>query len=341
MLKTMKIQILVLMMALSTLTFGQKTITLQVKENTVPCEGVAPMDCMQVKEGNANTWSNFYSSIQGFNYQPGYLYKLSVLKTKRTGNIPADASAYTYKLKKVISKKKVQVPNTAYLNKKMVLTRINGKAVTGDKVYMTLDNARNSISGKSGCNRFNAGYKLSGNTIEVNPLMGTMMACDPKSMKLEQEFMAAMGDKKFELHSQGNTIHFKAPKTKTTVLTFQIPAENEIWSFIDGKKWKLIQMDHTGQDYGKAMIQFDVTTKKVSGNSGCNNFFGSFTTKGDEISFAALGGTKMACLDKSAADTEKKMLNHLSNTSLRFDVAEQTLNFYKGDKLIMMFGMVR
>lgn len=343
----MKTQILILMMALSTVTFAQKTITMQVKENTVPCEGVAPMDCMQVKEGKAKTWSNFYSSIEGFNYEPGYQYKLKVIRTQRQGNIPADASAYTYKLKKVVCKKQVQTEHTptsstsSYLNKKMVLTQINGKNITGDKVYLTLDNTQNRIFGKSGCNRFNATYKLSGNTIEINPLMGTLMACDPESMKLEQDFTTAMEKKNFEIHTQGNTVHFKDPKTKNVVLAFNIPTENEIWSFINGKKWKLIQMDHIGKDYGKAMIQLDTETKKVTGNGGCNNIFGTFTPKGDEISFSALGSTKMACLDKDMTDTERKMLEHLSNATLRFDVADQTLNFYKGDKLVMMFGIVK
>lgn len=335
----MKTRLLMLMMVLSTISFAQKTITMMIKENTVPCVGVGPMDCMQVKEGKAKTWSNFYSSIEGFKYEPGYQYKLSVIKTKRTGNIPADASTYTYRLKKLLSKKKVKVPVATYLNKKMILTQINGKDVTDGKVYMTLDNTTHQMFGKSGCNRFNASYKLSGNSIEINPMMGTLMACDPESMKLEQDFTATIDKKQFEIHTTGNTVHFKDIKTKNVVLKFNIPTESEIWSFIDGKKWKLIQMDHTGMDYGKAMIRFDVKSKKVSGNGGCNNFFGSFTTKGNEIIFSALGSTKMACPDGNATSTEIKMLSHLSNATLRFDVAEQTLNLYKGEQLIMMFGL--
>lgn len=340
----MKRPILITLVAFNVAAFAQKTITVKVKENTVPCEGLAPMDCMQVKEGSAKSWSNFYSAIEGFDYQPGYQYKLKVIKTKRTGNTPADASAYTYQLKKVVYKKKMPNSNTTafYLNKKMVLVQLNGKKNTSGKVYLTLDGDRHTISGKSGCSRFNATYKqLAGSSIELSLLMGTMMACDQESMQLEQEFTTAIDKKKFEIHADGNTVHFKDAQTKNLVMIFNIPAENEIWSFIDGKEWKLIQMDHTAKDYGKARIRFDVNTKKVNGNGGCNNFFGTYTSENDQISFSALGSTKIACADKEVAGTEINLLNHLSGTTLRFDLAEQTLNFYKGDQLVMMFGVIQ
>ncbi|MBC8644718.1 DUF4377 domain-containing protein [Flavobacterium lindanitolerans] len=154
---------------------------MKIKENTVPCEGVAPMNCMQVKEGTAKEWSNFYSTIEGFDYQPGYEYKLKVIKTKRQGNIPADASAYTYSLKKLVYKKQIKTANESYLDKKMILSQINGKNINKGKVYLTIDKAKNAIYGKSGCNRFNAGYQLKGNQIQINLLMGTLMACDPKA----------------------------------------------------------------------------------------------------------------------------------------------------------------
>lgn len=337
----MKLQPLLLTLILSTTAFAQKTITLFVKEHTVPCEGVAPMNCLQVKEDLAQPWSNFYATIEGFDYQPGFEYKLKVKKIKSSTPLPMDASAYTYHLQKVIYKKWVQASKATYLNKKMVLTRINDKTIDNGKIYLIIDSAKNSVFGKSGCNRFSANYMLKSNTIDISLLMGTLMACDEESMKLEQQFSNAIEKKRFEIHTSENFVQFKDPQTKKTVLNFEIPTEAKIWSFIDGKKWKLIQLENVGKDYGKAAIQFDVKTKKLNGNSGCNNFFGTYTSKGDEITFSPLGSTKMACLENETAMTEMKMLQFLSGATLRFDVAEQTLNFYKGDKLIMMFGWIR
>lgn len=46
----MKLQFAILFFSISAISFAQKTITMKIKENTVPCEGVAPMNCMQVKK---------------------------------------------------------------------------------------------------------------------------------------------------------------------------------------------------------------------------------------------------------------------------------------------------
>ncbi|WLD24004.1 META domain-containing protein [Flavobacterium dauae] len=315
---------------------------MQVKESKVPCTGVAPMECLQVKIGNEKEWTYFYDPIEGFDFEAGYRYKLKVEKAKREGNLPADVSAYTYKLKKVVSKKKVKsvaTKNVDILNKKMVLSEINGKKVDNGSVYFTLDSNTNSINGKSGCNRFGTTFQLNGNKLEVGRGAATLMACDNESMRLEQEFLDIMSLKKFDIETSGSVVKFKKENSKEVVMEFNIPTENDIWSFIDGKKWKLFMLNNVSQDYGKAFIQFDVKNKKVNGNSSCNNFFGTYTTIENTITFKALGSTRMACLDEETAETESKMLKHLSEATVNFDVAEQTLNFYIDDRLIMMFGL--
>jgi len=123
-------------------------------------------------------------------------------------------------------------------------------------------------------------------------------------------------------------------------LKFHIENEEDIWSFINGKTFKLIQLDNIGQDYKKAFIQFDANEGKVSGNSSCNRFFGTYTANGNSVTFSNLGSTRMACLSDEDNKTEQKMLNYLSNATLRFDVADQTLNFYKDSRLVMMFAVV-
>ena len=49
----------------------------------------------------------------------------------------------------------------------------------------------------------------------------------------------------------------------------------------------------------------------------------------------------MACIGEEGNKTEQKMLSYLNNKDLRFDVADQTLNFYLNDRLVMMFGITR
>jgi hypothetical protein len=80
-----------------------KDITLTVAAHDVACMGAAPMRCLQVKEGKALTWSNFYSPIEGFTFTPGVQYKLLVRATP-TANPPADMADTRYQLVRVLSR---------------------------------------------------------------------------------------------------------------------------------------------------------------------------------------------------------------------------------------------
>lgn len=64
---------------------------------------------LMVQEGNnigTDQWSKFYSTIEGFNFEPGYVYDLSV-QVDQIDNPPADGSSLKYTLDKIKSTKKV------------------------------------------------------------------------------------------------------------------------------------------------------------------------------------------------------------------------------------------
>lgn len=75
-----------------------------VGPSKVNCVGVAPQKCLQIKEGSLDgNWQNYYSSIAGFDYEPGYTYKLRILEEK-VENPPADASSLKWTLISIESK---------------------------------------------------------------------------------------------------------------------------------------------------------------------------------------------------------------------------------------------
>ena len=336
--KSMYVFVVVL---LSTFTYGQENLRMFVRENKVPCTGVGPMECLQVKYGNDKDWQLFYDHIQGFNFEKGNRYEIMVVRTKRQGNIPADASSYEYKLKSIVSKTAVKEKKGLY-NTKMVLTQLNGKKISSGKAYITINEETGTISGKNGCNNFNVKYtKLSSkNQIKTDSPFGTLMACEPAGMKLEQDFTEAIKNKKFKIVKKNNKVQFRNLKNKV-VMEFAIPTQNQLWSYIAKNNWKLIMLENVGQDYGRAAINFDPTKKLVSGNTGCNGFSGTYESTNDLITFNNVRTTLMACTNEEANKTEQKMLSFLNNKDLRFDVADQTLNFYLNDKLVMMFGVTK
>jgi len=78
-------------------------VTLYVGPEQVDCVGVAPQQCLLVRESLEEDYSYFYSTIEGFDYEPGYAYELLVEKTP-VENPPADGSSIRWTLVEVVAK---------------------------------------------------------------------------------------------------------------------------------------------------------------------------------------------------------------------------------------------
>lgn len=83
---------------------SKDTVKMTIASEKRMAMGVAPMEVLLVKEGDAVDWSFFYSNIEGFDYQPGYEYILEVKKENKEHPTPADVSSVKYTLVKEVSK---------------------------------------------------------------------------------------------------------------------------------------------------------------------------------------------------------------------------------------------
>ncbi|WP_316818778.1 DUF4377 domain-containing protein [Pedobacter nyackensis] len=206
---TKLILMLALIFGVSLFTRAEE-IRMVIKEDLASCTGVAPMTCMQVKYKNSKNWELFYSKISGFNYKSGYRYVLLVNRTKRT-NVPADASAYEYKLKKVLKRVKMKENTTTawdfVLKHKWKLIQMNGVTQTASPVYMTFDGTKKRVGGKSGCNTFFGGYDKSDDKLTFKQMAGTRMACSEELNKLEHQFLSLIGDKTFKYDVADQTLN--------------------------------------------------------------------------------------------------------------------------------------
>jgi hypothetical protein len=82
---------------------NERVFTLEVAEQQVPCVGVAPQQCLQVRERSDAPWTLFYDGIEGFTYEPGFRYLLRV-SVRQVPNPPADGSSLAYRLVDVLTK---------------------------------------------------------------------------------------------------------------------------------------------------------------------------------------------------------------------------------------------
>jgi heat shock protein HslJ len=87
-------------------------------------------------------------------------------------------------------------PDTVLLNTHWTLVSIAGADIpkTAREAFIIFDEAKQSAYGSSGCNRMTGKFSLEGSTLKIGPMAGTRMACDPESMKIENEFYKALGE---------------------------------------------------------------------------------------------------------------------------------------------------
>lgn len=76
-----------------------------------------------------------------------------------------------------------------------------------------------------------------------------------------------------------------------------------------GGSWTLISIDEAsgtnineGFPDKKPTLTLEAISKKLTGNTGCNQMFGSFSTHQNKINFFGLGSTKMYCAGVKEAE---------------------------------------
>lgn len=80
-----------------------RTEVLQVAASMVPCVGVGPRSCMQVRHADNQPWTLFYDQIEGFTHVAGFQVTLRVA-VYQVENPPADGSALRYRLLQELSR---------------------------------------------------------------------------------------------------------------------------------------------------------------------------------------------------------------------------------------------
>lgn len=72
-----------------------------------PCSGVAPMDCLQVRDKETDPWRLHYGEIIGFTHVPGIEYRLRILEDA-VPNPPADGAATRWFLDVIVEQRVVK-----------------------------------------------------------------------------------------------------------------------------------------------------------------------------------------------------------------------------------------
>ena len=274
----------------------------------------------------------FYGEIQGFEYEPGYDYELTVEKTT-VPNPPADASAFQYTLVEVVSKTPAATTATlegttwqlvAYLDDAGNLTLPYREAPA------TLLMADGQAGGNTGCNNYFGSYTVDGDSLTFGPMGATMMACPEPQSNQEQAYLAGLGNVASYV-IVGNQLHF-LNADGGIIMAF----EPQVSAGLTGTVWSAMMVNN-GQEAVTGLIADTQITAvfgedgTLSGTAGCNNYSTTYEVDGDSITIAMGASTMMFCGEpEGVMDQEAQYLAALETAAI-YTLAGDTLELRTAD----------
>jgi heat shock protein HslJ len=212
--------------------------------------------------------------------------------------------------------------NSGLANTEWLLSTMDGAPVaSGNNVTIGFGLAQ--ASGFSGCNQYTTGYQTDGGRgLVFGDIAGTRMACEQAAMAFETKYYASLAQVARYALAGGNLTLLD--RTNNAVLTFAPQAAGTI----EGP-WTITAVNN-GKDavssvpagVGAAISFF--ADGHLEGFGGCNDFSGSYTLKGDTITFGPMMSQLKACPDP-AGTFEQQFLTALA-ASTKWAVANGKLD---------------
>lgn len=296
---------------------GAETSTLFVGPNRLPCTGVAPRMCLQVKDSPDAEYGLFYDEIAGFEFEAGYEYELTVQREKRE-NVPADASAFTYTLVEVVSK--TPVASTAELEG--TVWQVIALADSQGQLVMPAPNSEAGVTfqdgqlgGNATCNTYFGSYTVDGNTLAITMGGMTMMACPEPLMAQEQLFVTNLqsaatyeitADQLHIRNADGATVLVFAPLLPTP---------------LTGTNWVAMNYNNGRQAVVSVLGGTEITAVfgedgSLTGSAGCNNYMTKYQVDGNAITIEPAATTRMLCAEpEGVMEQEAEYLAALTTAS--------------------------
>ena len=226
--KCHRTNLLIFLLITSTSVAKANIFTLTINEELANCTGMPPKVCYQVKYSNSENWETFYSEILGFKYESGYRYLLKVNRIKRK-NIPADGSAYAYRLVGIVKRKKMAKRENSALTfiakHRCKLIQLDGKTLENTTAFLIFDAKKNRINGNTGCNTLMGSFKIGETIISFGPLSMTRMFCDGESSELENAFTKTLAESSLSYDIADQTLNFYK-NDKLVIMFGMTPLEN-------------------------------------------------------------------------------------------------------------------
>ncbi len=103
-----------------------------------------------------------------------------------------------------------------------------------------------------------------------------------------------------------------------------------------GTEWELVAYRKT-KPLPNTSFTIKFEADQVSGNGGCNSYFGPYAIDGDKITIGPLGSTMMACPEPEGLMDQEQYLLGFLGAAQRYELAEGTLIIHRADRETLTF----
>lgn len=291
--------------------------TWYVGPERMPCTGVAPQMCLQVKENISENYSLFYDNIEGFCYSPGYEYVIRVME-ESVENPPADASSKKWTLVEVVSKTgNVTASGLEGVNWHLdsYLSQEGGTVCVLPNTQVTALFESGRISGNGGCNSYGGQYVADGNNLIIRDVVSTLMFCGENVSDQESNYLANLQSAK-SYNVSGNLLRI-ADSNGTVVLTYSVVQPVSL----TGTEWDMLSYNNGKGGLVSALADTKITALfseegELTGSAGCNSYSTSYEVSDSTIEIFPAATTRMYCsVPEGIMEQENEYLTALQSAA--------------------------
>lgn len=210
---------------------------------------------------------------------------------------------------------------------------------TGTEITALFENGQ--LSGTAGCNNYNASYTIDGDKIAITLPISTMMMCaEPEGlMEQEQAYLAALPqaatfqirEDQLEIRDAGGALLVSYTAAPESLVGDTIPPAEPL--SLTSNPWELASFGDSDMSLaaleGSSITMTFTADGQVNGSAGCNSYMGSYTSDGNQLTFAPLATTKRMC-SEGVMVLEQAFLAALGKTA-SYNISEGQLLLLDAD----------
>lgn len=205
-------------------------------------------------------------------------------------------------------------------HKEPYINILDKKTYILDNLYknenITIVFEKNTISGKSTVNKYNASFSLNDKNIEIKNISTTRMSGPNSLMKIENEYLNMLLNAE-NIDIKGNILTIKTKDNKELIFREKI---NLSIHYLNGKEFKL------KNTFNNSNITICFTKNHIYGYNNSNRYYSSYTINDDKISIKDLK------IENINENTEEDKYINLFNDVYKISLENDNLILITKDK---------